>query len=530
MFRSATTAATPVPTIGHARRADHRNWWSTYGLFMVATLFVALIAVRTAPTQFSLALVLLLIIVALAIIRPRLAIYPIVFFTILGDPSTAPWYPFTANLSSRESILFISNGISFRPVELCLGALFVGWLFQRIGQRGVPFVKGRLYRPIMVFTLFLAFGLVHGLATGGDRNAAFWEIRAMLYLPVAYVLLMNLVDRKEQYRRLYTLIMVAVFINSIIALLNYGTLSEEKKESLESFVAHGATLPMNAMLVLLAASWLFKDGSRAKRAVLPFALVPVVYVYIISERRAGFIALLGALILLGMFLFWTRPRAFWKVVPVVFLIGAAYTGAFWNNETSAAGFPAQAIKSVIAPDQVSERNQGSDLYRVIEKADIVATIRSSPVLGIGFGHAFLRPYPLPEINPFLLEPYMPHNAVLYMWMKLGALGFLSMVYLFGVTLLTGARTVLRLPTNDYAAITFTSVAFVMMYAIFAYVDISWDPQNMLFLSLAMAQIASAPRLIGTSGDDDATAVDEVDFEDDPVELELGRAPLALHRA
>jgi O-antigen ligase len=529
MFRSATTVtALPVPTVGHARRQDHRTWWSTYGLSMVATVVVALIAVSTAPTQFSLALVLLLIIVALAIIRPRLAIYPIVFFTALGDPLTAPWYPFTKNLSSQESILFLSSGISFTPLELCLGALFVGWLFQRAAQRGVPMQKGRLYRPIMVFSLFLIFGLVHGLGSGGNRNAAFWEIRAMLYLPIAYVLLMNLVDRKEQYRRLYTLIMIAVVMNSIIALINFGTLTEARKETLESFIAHGATLPMNAMLVLLAASWLFRDGSRAKRIVLPFALVPVVYVYIISERRAGFIALLGALILLGIFLFWTRPRAFWKVVPVVFLIGAAYTGAFWNNETSAAGFPAQAIKSVIAPDQVSSRNQDSDFYRIIEKNDIVATIRSSPVLGIGFGHPFLRPYPLPEINPFLLEPYMPHNAILYMWMKVGAFGFLSMVYLFGVALLTGSRTVLRLPRNDYAAITFTSVAFVMMYAIFAYVDISWDPQNMLMLALAMAQIASAPRLIGNRGDD-ATALDEPELAEDLLEPELRRAPLALHR-
>jgi hypothetical protein len=534
MFGSALSpAGAPALTVGDARRQDRRAWRSTYGLCMVATLVVALIAVRTAPTQFSLALVMLFVVVALAIVRPRLAIYPIVFFAVLGDPVTAPWYPFTKNLSSQESILFISNGISFTPLELCLGALFLGWILQRVGQRGVPVLKGRLYRPIMVFTLFLVFGLVHGLASGGNRNAALWEIRAMLYLPIGYVLFTNLIDRKEQYRRLYTLIMIAVFMNSIIALLNYGTLSEAKKDTMESFIAHGATLPMNAMLVLLAASWLFRDGSRARRIVLPFVLVPVGYVYVISERRAGFVALLGALILLGIFLFWTRPRAFWKVVPLVFLIGATYTAAFWNNETSAAGFPAQAIKSVIAPDQVSSRNQDSDFYRIVEKNDIVATIRSSPVLGIGFGHEFLRPYPLPQINPFLLEPYMPHNAILYMWMKVGAFGFMSMVYLFGVAMLTGSRTVLRLPKgSDYAAITFTSVAFVLMYAVFAYVDISWDAQNMLVLALAMAQIASASRLAGTPDDVvDTTADDDAapEVTGQPAMREMRPATLVLHR-
>jgi O-antigen ligase len=150
---------------------------------------------------------------------------------------------------------------------------------------------------------------------------------------------------------------------------------------------------------------------------------------------------------------------------------------------------------------VSDRNQDSDLYRTIEKADIVATIRSSPILGIGFGHPFLRPIPLPPINLFLLSPYMPHNAILWMWMKVGALGFLAMVYLFGLTLVVGTRNVLRMPHDDYAAITLTSLAFVLMYAIFSYVDISWDAQNMVIMAVATAQIASAPRLTGTAGPD-----------------------------
>ena len=39
----------------------------------------------------------------------------------------------------------------------------------------------------------------------------------------------------------------------------------------------------------------------------------------------------------------------------------------------------------------------------------------------------------------------------------------------------------------------TSVAFVAMFAVFSYVDISWDAQNMVLLSLAFAIIGSTAR-------------------------------------
>jgi hypothetical protein len=484
----------PVATVDEVRRRGRRSWWSGYALCIAGTLLIAVMAVKTFPTPFSLAFLMFVVVGSVAVVRPAIGVYAVVFFAVLGDPVTAEWYPFTKNFSSHESILFLSDSFSFTPLELCLAALLLGWLLRLMTTRQWVLHKGRLFTPMMVFTGFLLFGLAHGLATGGNRNAAFWELRAVLYLPLLYVLLTNLFERRQQYTRLYALVIAAVFINSIIALFHYQGLTSADKESAESFVAHGSTLAMNAMLVLLAGAWMFRKSSWAWRACLPFMLVPVAYMYVVSERRAAFVALIGALGMLGIFLLWTNRHLFWRIAPVVLIIGTLYTAAFWNDETSSTGFPAQAIKSVIAPDQVSDRNQNSDLYRVIEKHDILATIQSSPLTGIGFGQAFLRPFKLPPINPFLLEPYMPHNAILWIWMKAGIGGFLAMLYLFGVAMHTGARAVLKAGRGDYAATMLTSVAFVLMYAVFAYVDIAWDAQNMVILALAMAHIGSATRL------------------------------------
>ena len=174
------------------------------------------------------------------------------------------------------------------------------------------------------------------------------------------------------------------------------------------------------------------------------------------------------------------------------ILGAVTSGAFCSSGNGVA-FPALAVKSVIAPSRVDVKDQSSTQYRQTETRDVVYTIRTNPITGIGFGHPFLRPYVLPAITSFQLAAYVTHNSILWIWMNIGIGGFLAMLYLFAIVLRVGARTIRSQTDPDYTAITLTSAAFVLMYAIFTYVDISWDPKNMLVLALAMAQIDHAAR-------------------------------------
>src|SRR5262245_220217 len=115
--------AAPVADVDMARRRERRSWWTTYAICIGGTLIMAYLGVNTFPTPFSLAFLMFLVVGTISVVRPAVGIYAVVFFAVLGDPVTAPWYPFTKNLSSQESILFISQGISFSPLELCLAAL-----------------------------------------------------------------------------------------------------------------------------------------------------------------------------------------------------------------------------------------------------------------------------------------------------------------------------------------------------------------------------------------------------------------------
>jgi len=377
--------------------------------------------------------------------------------------------------------------------------LVLGWVLLQVAGRQWQVVRGRFFWPLMAFTAFLFVGLGYGLSRGGSKNVALWEIRPILYLPLLYLLVTNIFRRREQYQRLYWTIMAATAINAVVALIFRRSLTKAKLASMESLVQHGATLPMNAMFVFIAGAWLFRGASRAKRIALPVIALPVVLVYLLSQRRAAIVALIAAVLVLFAVLFRTHRRVFFRLAPGVLVIGGLYTAAFWNASGSL-GFPAQAVKSVIAPSSLSTRDQSSDYYRVVETSDVLYTIRSNPLGGIGFGQKFYRPTPLPEISSFLLSDYMSHNSILWIWMKAGIGGFLAMLYLFGTVMRVGARSALGTADGNDAALTLTSVTFVLMYAVFTYVDIAWDAKSMVFLAVAMAQIASVERGLASAPD------------------------------
>ena len=191
-------------------------------------------------------------------------------------------------------------------------------------------------------------------------------------------------------------------------------------------------------------------------------------------------------------LFWKRRRLFFKVIPVIALVFVAYVGAFWNS-TSSSGFPAQAVKSVIAPTEISDRNQSSDAYRIAENLDLHYTIQTSKVFGIGLGKAFLRPYPLPDLGTnFAYTPYIPHNSFLWVWASMGIGGFASMIYLIGRAISLGAAKVRAAPLGQDLVVLVTFVLAVVVFVVYCYVDIAWDAGNMTMLGVAVAVCSGYP--------------------------------------
>ena len=88
---------------------------------------------------------------------------------------------------------------------------------------------------------------------------------------------------------------------------------------------------------------------------------------------------------------------------------------------------------------------------------------------------------------------MPHNSLLWVWLKTGIFGFIALLYLFGRTIQEGIRSVVASRSPERSAFICLALAYVVMFAVFAYVDIAWDARSVVFLALAMAACADFPR-------------------------------------
>ncbi len=463
------------------------------GILAVSGL-LGLVTIRSQPAPFALPLAMLLAVSTIVAVRPRAGLYLVVFFTLFTDGSISPWYPFAKNLSSRESILYVSDSINISPLEVVLLITAMAWLLHLLIDRtGRPFVRGALLRPVMVFTGFLFMGFVFGLATGGDRYAAIWEFRPFLYLPITYVLLTNLLTTRRHYHRLAAVAVVALVTHALLALQVLSGLSATSREGLDSLVAHGSAVQMSVVLVVPLAAWLLPKAPRSARWLLPLAALPIGWVWLVSQRRAAVIGLAVSMIVLGVLLTKLNPRRLRVVGPIILALTVAYLGAFWNSQGSF-GFPAQAIKAVVAPGQISQQDQSSDIYRIIENFDISATIHAKPITGLGFGQKFYRPVALPNISFFPFYEFVPHNSILWIWIKAGIGGFIAMLYLFGSAIRLGTRSMLRLTSGRDRVLAFAGLSYVVMYLVFAYVDIAWDARSMVSVAVAMAICSELSRL------------------------------------
>lgn len=419
------------------------------------------------------------------LVSPRVGLGSTIFFALLGDNTTLRFFPFNKNLSSHESILWISDGISFSPLELTLmlGLASVGgrnWLRSK-----KLFVGGELSKPLWVLLATIFLGFVYGVARGGDLRIAMFEVRPLLYFPIVYLLAINVCETTKHYRHLMYAAFASIGLQSILSTEYALSLSATHRATLERLTEHGSSIGMNLLFVTFLASIALRGCSWKLRAALLFGSLSAAWVYLLSQRRVAFVALVIAVILFSIVLFWRQRRTFWMIVPLMAIVGAAYVGAMWNSN-SPIGFPAQAVKTVLAPDDLSAKDQSSDLYRLVENYNLRQTIRSAPVTGVGFGQPFLRPIPLPDISVFEFNEYIPHNSILWIWIKTGIVGFMSFFYVLGRTLVIGADRVRRQAAGTDLVVSVAALLFVVMYAVFMFADIAWEPRNSTLFGFCLA--------------------------------------------
>lgn len=447
------------------------------------------------------ALLLTIVLVGLALVRPTMSLGVVIVLGVLGDAVSMGWWPSTKNFSSVESILYVADALTIKPVDLVFGAVTLTLVTNRFLTPTAPPIRwGPLIRPLGVFTAAIGIGLVWGMAQGGDLRAAYFESSPLLYIPVLYFLAVNFFTSVHHYRRLLVGIVAALTIESLYAIARLDEIRRFVGEDQSAF-EHSAVVHYNlAVLLTVAVGW-FGAKRQWPRPLLLLAMIPIGYLLLDGQRRAGIVALIIGATLLAWILYTRDRQRFFRTIPVLILVAIVYTGAFWNSGSQFA-FPAEAVRSVIVPASASESDSLSDLYRDFENLNLNATIRSNPVMGIGFGNEFLQPIPMPDIGMFFeFADYIPHNIILWLWAKTGILGFVSFFQMSGLAIALGVRAAVRLRDPVDVAVMSSFAAYVPMAIVVAFVDISIDPTTLMLFGLSLAAASTAEHLDQVQVDD-----------------------------
>jgi O-antigen ligase len=482
------------PTVAAQARRSTITWWLWFlGLLGLTTLIGLLFLRSSTPTPAMIGWLFLLAGAAAILYQPRYGVYLVTGLALAGDSLLAPWYPFVKNLSSGESLLYLSNAAIVSPAEIFIALTFLSWLGRAAMQRKLTFHTGPLFWPVLTFSGFITFGLIYGILRRGNINIALWEVRAIYYLPMMLILTTNLIETRAQINCLIWVTVGALFIDALAGAWFVMFVLNFDLQLLEAIAEHSYSVHLNTLFILMIGVWLFR-GSLAKQILLPLMMPTVLLSYFSNQRRASYITLVIVLLLITIVLYRESRKVFWLIVPVLGVIGAIYVGAFWNSTSGGISGPARAIRSIISP-QPGGRDESSNVYRVIENVNTKFTIQQRPLTGVGFGNKFYIIVPMPDISLFVWWEYITHNSILWIWMQTGVGGFVSLLFLIGMAVLVGVRALWRMPGGDLSAFALMATLYIVMHFIYAYVDMSWEAQSMIYVGTMMGLINSLEHIV-----------------------------------
>ncbi len=375
------------------------------------------------------------------------------------------------------------------PVVMLLALMAGSWLIKRLALRHLDVQPIRMWWPPLLYGGALLLFSVYGFLRGGDIMIALWEIRALMYMLVTYFVGSQIIRTDPQIRLVIWALLAGIAIKGFQGIWRYVVDLGGSLGDIEAITGHEDAVFMATVFVLSLCLWLFKGP----RNMLMFQLVtfPSTFLtFLFAQRRVAYGALaFGMIIVFGYIPAKTRKWVLTHVmIPAIPLV-ALYAGAFWNSGSGLA-MPIRQVKEIF---ETGEENR-SNLYRDIEKINLIATIRESPQ-GVGFGKKYKIVVPLDAVD-FPLWEYIPHNCILWMWCKMGFLGYWTFWIFLG--LLIVQLTIDFRHTKDplYRSVQVMTIVFIVNQLIVANYDLQLTfYRNMMYFG-GMFALCVPIRILG----------------------------------
>jgi hypothetical protein len=379
------------------------------------------------------------------------------------------------------------------PIELHLILMAVVCFAVLAARSKIKLYKIPVWPAFLLFFGWLILSFLKGIGSGGDFLIALWEIRALFYFSVMYMIVPQIIQTRTQLRIVIWICIAVIFFKACQGIYRYAVMGFTTG-GIQTFTNHEDPVFISTLFVFLLTMLLLGCRDR-QRTVLLLLTIPLLFGFYVAMRRAAYAGLLVSLAALFVLLGRQERREYLKLaVPgIIFLL--IYCTAFWNSDSRLAG-PVQMVKSgLIQPDiRENPRDYYSNLYRNYENYNLAKTVQSEPVLGIGFGNKYQMPMELAEID-FPLRDYIPHNQMMWWLVKTGAVGFFIFWLFFNAFVCKGASIYARLSDPWLKAVCAMVVIAVINQMTVSYFDIQLTFfRTMIYLGTLMGLMPAIERL------------------------------------
>ncbi len=485
-----------------------RELWLALGGFLLALLVaVSFVGVGKDTPLAPLALLLAILTPVVLWRFPRACLYALFAAACLFElgrssfaDSLTDSVPFFWNVNTIFQVYAHQNikAIPLNVMEVFALTAGVCSVFRAVFSRSVDVRGGALIGPIGLYLGFVIAAWAWGMATHGDFKISLQEVRSQFYFGIAYLLAVNSLRDRAQLGVLLKIFVACVGLKGILLTLRrYVTLHGLPVPD-QGVGAHEEAFFFDAFAVLLAVLVLCGAHQRLQRVM--WCLLPFVQLANLAcNRRAATAALVVAVPVLIACVLRVLPARRRMVVRVTVVFAVLFGAYFFTFRHSPSSFaqPARAIQSQIEPDP---RDASSNAYRDAENADLMATIKSAP-LGYGYGKRMLHAVPIADISAtYEWWDVMTHNQILWVWMRVGTLGFAAFWLMISAILIQGCLTIRAEGADaETKAVGLFAMLVVGMLMIFGLLDLQLSNfRDMLFAgfwsgAMAFAGMAAAQK-------------------------------------
>ncbi|HEU5347409.1 MAG TPA: O-antigen ligase family protein [Ktedonobacterales bacterium] len=521
MTASLHRPADPPPVSGKSLASLHnrgtgRSTRLFLLLFLGTLVLTPLLILAGASQGYAEVLATIAALIALALVpwKPILGLYLVVISAVAIEQEPLPATPIGTD---HLNIFFWPvklQGLPERPIGFYILAILLILIVAHLLLRKRLLLGGRLFYPFIFFLACVAFGVLHGLATGGTFRIIVLEIRPFWYMFLTYILAFNIVTDIKHVRNIIWITVIGTAIKGVQGVFIVYEYLGGHIEGHNEIMAHEQSF-FFVLVLLLLVMMLLHHFQRGLFIAILISLPCLLIALVANNRRADYVALL-----IGILVAWTltilvKPMARRRLIPLLaicIVLGVGYVLAF-QNKGGALGEPARAVISVFHPSAADARDAASNAYRVIENYDLKYTAAQSPLLGYGFGKPFLQPVVLPnvvDLDPYYL--YIPHNNILWIWMRLGPLGFGALWYLIGAAIISGCLIARRVKDPQLQFFAIFAIAMLVMEVILAYSDYQFFfYRNMIFVGMVLGVLFKLPAIARAAGKPTAEDADDNDL-------------------